>query len=220
MKISPCEKNAAATAARLRLGIIRGSWHGCQTRPMATPELWLVRHGPTEWSRDHKHTSVTDLPLLPEGDQAARDLGARLADNGFALVLSSPRLRARRTAELAGFPDAEADPDLVEWAYGDYEGVTTVEIRESVPGWSVWTHPSPGGETGDQVAARVDRVIARVRAVDGPVLAFGHGHALRVLAARWLGLPATDGRHFRLDTATVSVLGYERENPVLQRWNS
>jgi broad specificity phosphatase PhoE len=187
---------------------------------MATPELWLVRHGPTEWSRDRKHTSVTDLPLLPEGDQAAREVGARLADNGFALVLSSPRLRARRTAKLAGFPDAEADPDLVEWAYGDYEGVTTEEIRESVPGWTVWTHPSPGGKTADQVAARADRVVARVRALDGPVLAFGHGHALRVLAARWLGLPAEDGRHFRLDTATVSVLGYERENPVVQRWNS
>lgn len=187
---------------------------------MATPELWLVRHGPTEWSRDHKHTSVTDLPLLPEGDRAARSLRPRLADNGFALVLTSPRLRARHTAELAGFPDAEVDPDLAEWAYGDYEGITTEQIRESVPGWSVWTHPSPGGETAEQVATRLDRVIARARAIDGPVLAFGHGHALRVLAARWLELMAADGRHFRLDTATVSVLGYERENPVLLRWNS
>jgi len=187
---------------------------------MATREVWLVRHGPTEWSRDHRHTSVTDLPLLPEGEQAARDLAARLADTEFALVLTSPRLRARRTAELAGFPDAEVDDDLTEWAYGDYEGITTEQIREQVPGWSVWTHPSPGGETAEQVTARLDRVVERVGSVDGLVLVFGHGHALRVLAARWLGLPAADGRHFRLDTATVSALGHERENPVLLRWNS
>jgi broad specificity phosphatase PhoE len=187
---------------------------------MTPPELWLVRHGPTEWSRDHKHTSVTDLPLLPEGEEAARAIGARLAEVEFASVLTSPRVRARHTAELAGFPGAEVDPDLAEWAYGDYEGVTTEQIRESVPGWTVFSHPSPGGETADDVAARLDRVVKRVRAGDGPVLAFGHGHALRVLAARWLGLPAADGRHFRLDTATVSALGYERENPVVLRWNS
>jgi broad specificity phosphatase PhoE len=185
-----------------------------------TRELWLVRHGPTEWSRDHRHTSVTDLPLLPEGELAARALGARLTKEEFALVVTSPRIRAHRTADLAGFPDAEVDDDLVEWAYGDYEGITTDEIRETVPAWSVWTHPSPGGETADQVAARLDRVVDRARAVDGRVLAFAHGHSLRVLAARWLGLPAADGRHFRLDTATVSVLGFERENPVLLRWNS
>jgi broad specificity phosphatase PhoE len=187
---------------------------------MATREVWLVRHGPTEWSRDHKHTSVTDLPLLPEGEREARGLGARLVAADFASVLTSPRLRARRTAELAGYPHADVVADLAEWAYGDYEGVTTEQIRETVPGWTVWSHPSPGGETADQVAARLDRVIARARAIDGRTLVFGHGHALRVLTARWLGLPAADGRHFRLDTATVSVLGYERENPVVGRWNS
>jgi len=187
---------------------------------MSTREVWLVRHGPTEWSRDHRHTSVTDLALLPEGEREATDLGSRLGAVEFALVLTSPRLRARRTAELAGFPDAEVDDDLAEWAYGDYEGVTTEEIRETVPGWTVWSHPSPGGETADQVAARLDRVVARLRAVDGSALVFGHGHALRVLAARWLDLPAADGRHFRLDTATISALGYERENAVVLRWNS
>ena len=186
----------------------------------APPELWVVRHGPTEWSRDHRHTSTTDLPLLPEGEEAARALAPRLADVDFALALTSPRVRARRTAELAGFADAVVDEDLVEWAYGDYEGATTEEIREDVPGWTIWTHPAPGGETATEVTRRLDRVVERVRAADGPVLAFGHGHALRGLAARWLGLPVTDGRHFRLDTATVSVLGWERETPVLQRWNS
>jgi broad specificity phosphatase PhoE len=187
---------------------------------MTTGEAWLVRHGPTEWSRDHRHTSVTDLPLLPEGEAAARGLAPRLAGTDFALVLTSPRVRARRTAELAGFPDAETDDDLTEWAYGDYEGVTTEQIRERTPGWTVWTHPSPGGETADAVGERLDRVVARVRAAGGPVLVFGHGHALRVLAARWLGLAPTEGRHLRLDTATISVLGYERETPVVQRWNS
>jgi broad specificity phosphatase PhoE len=188
-----------------------------QTPP---PELWVVRHGATEWSRDHRHTSTTDLPLLPEGEQVARGLARRLAAVDFARVLTSPRLRARRTAELAGFPDAVPDGDLAEWAYGDYEGTTTEEIHEHVPGWTVWTHPTPGGETAAAVTARLDRVVARVRSADGPVLAFGHGHALRALAARWLDLPVTDGRHFRLDTATVSVLGWERETPVLRCWNS
>lgn len=182
--------------------------------------MWLVRHGETEWSRDHRHTSTTDLPLLPDGERVAKALAERLAGTEFALVLTSPRQRAQRTAELAGFPDAEVDEDLVEWAYGDYEGVTTEEIRRTVPGWTVWTHPSPGGESPEQVAARLDRVVARVGGAAGPVLVFGHGHALRALAARWLGLPVTDGRLFRLDTATVSVLGHEREAPVVLRWNS
>lgn len=183
-------------------------------------ELWLVRHGKTEWSRDGRHTSTTDLPLLPEGEDVARSLAPRLAEVDFALVISSPRLRARRTAELAGFPDPEPDEDLAEWAYGEYEGVTTEEIREQVPGWTVWTHGSPGGESAEQVQERLDRVVARVQSVDGAVLAFGHGHALRGLAARWLELPVTDGRHFQLDTATVSVLAHERESPVVRHWNS
>jgi len=183
-------------------------------------DVWLVRHGATEWSRSGRHTSTTDLPLLPEGEAAARSLAPRLAEQAFALVFTSPRLRARRTAELAGFPDAEVDEDLVEWDYGDYEGVTTDEIRESVPGWTVWSHPCPGGESAADVAARVDRVVARARAVAGDVLLVGHGHALRALAARWLGLDVSEGRLLRLDTGTASVLGLEREQPVVLRWNS
>ncbi len=130
-------------------------------------------------------------------------------------MLTSPRARARRTAELAGFGRRRPDEDLAEWAYGDYEGVTTDEIRASVPGWTVWTHPCPGGETAAEVSARLDRVVARCRAVGGDALVFGHGHALRGLAARWLRLPVTDGRLLRLDTGTVSVLGHEREEPVV-----
>jgi broad specificity phosphatase PhoE len=185
-------------------------------------ELWLVRHGATEWSEAGKHTSVTDLPLLPEGEDVARGLRDRLAAElpDPALVLTSPRQRARHTAELAGFPEAEVDDDLVEWAYGDVEGVTTAEFRETVPGWTVWTHATPGGESAAQVGERLDRVIARARAADGPTLVFGHGHALRVLTARWLGLAPTEGRHFVLGTATVSVLGWERETPAVRRWNS
>ncbi|GAA2145974.1 acid phosphatase [Nocardioides koreensis] len=183
-------------------------------------EVWLVRHGETEWSRSGRHTSTTDLPLLPDGERVARGLRDRLCDREFALVLTSPRERARRTADLAGFADAEVDADLVEWTYGEYEGVTTEEIRRTVPGWTVWSAPCPGGESAEEVSARLDRVVARARGAGGPVLVFGHGHALRVLTARWLDLPATDGRLFRLDTATVSVLGHERESPVVLRWNS
>ena len=183
-------------------------------------KVWLVRHGATEWSQNGRHTGMTDLPLLPEGEDDARALRERLAGVDFALVLASPLQRARRTAELAGFPDAEVDADLVEWGYGDYEGITTVEIRETVPGWTVWTHPTPGGETVEQVGGRLDRLISRVRAVDGDVLLVGHGHCLRALAARWLGLQTADGRLLTLDTGTISVLGYERETAVVERWNS
>ena len=187
-------------------------------------ELWLVRHGETEWSRDHRHTSTTDLPLTEAGTAVARELAERVGDTAFDLVLTSPRQRARRTAELAGFPDADVDPDLVEWDYGAYEGVTTAEIRETVPGWTVWTHPVPGGETAEQVTVRLDRVVERVRRVEatehGRALLFGHGHALRALAARWLELPVSEGRLLRLDTSTVSVLGWERDEPVVRRWNA
>ena len=183
-------------------------------------EVWLVRHGETEWSKAGRHTSVTDLPLTPLGEEVAHTVGDRLAGTDFDLVLTSPRLRARRTSELIGHGDAEVDDDLVEWAYGDYEGITTLEIRETVPGWSIWTHPAPGGETAAEVTERLDRVVARAREVDGRVLLVSHGHALRALAARWLGLPVADGRLLRLDTATVSVLGYERDTPVVLRWNS
>jgi broad specificity phosphatase PhoE len=183
-------------------------------------ELWLVRHGATEWSLDGRHTGTTDLPLLPEGEETARSLATRLDGTGFGLVLTSPRQRARRTAALAGFPDAVVLDDLAEWDYGDYEGVTTDAIRERDPGWTVWSGVTPGGETAEQVAERLDRVVDRVRGSDGDVLLFGHGHALRALAARWLGLPVAEGRLLRLDTATVSVLGFEREQPVVLRWNS
>jgi broad specificity phosphatase PhoE len=182
-------------------------------------ELWLVRHGETEWSRDGRHTSVTDLDLTDKGVEVACTLKDRLAGTSFDLALSSPRHRARRTAELAGF-EPEVDEDLVEWAYGDYEGVTTAQIRQTVPEWTVWTHPSPGGESAEDVCRRLDRVVAKVRAHGGRVLVFGHGHASRVLAVRWLAQPVEEGRNFALDTATVSVLGYERDTPVVARWNA
>ena len=178
-----------------------------------------MRHGETQWSRDGRHTSRTELPLTAAGEAAAESLRQRLAGTTFDLVLTSPRRRARDTARLAGFDDADVDGDLGEWDYGDYEGVTTAQIRETVPGWTVWTHPCPGGETPTQVSTRLDRVIARVVEHGGRVLCFGHSHALRGLAARWIGEPVTDGRSFKLDTATVGVLGYERETPVVVRWN-
>lgn len=183
-------------------------------------EVWLVRHGETAWSRDGLHTSVTEVELTEHGVEAARELRPRLTGHPFSLVLASPRLRARRSAELAGFPDATVDDDLAEWSYGEYEGISTAEIRQAVPGWTVWTHPSPGGESAADLTERLDRVIARLRATAGDALLFGHSHSLRALTARWLGLPVTEGRLFRLDTATLSVLGYERETPVVVRWNA
>jgi broad specificity phosphatase PhoE len=184
------------------------------------PEMWLVRHGETEWSRDHRHTSHTDLPLTDVGTRVATQMRERLAGEAFDRVLTSPRLRARRTADLAGFGDAEVVEDLVEWHYGDYEGITTAEIRESVPGWTVWTHDTPGGESRAQLTDRLDRVVRLVADSAGRTLVFGHGHALRALTARWLGLDVEAGRLFRLDTATISVLGQERETRVILRWNS
>jgi probable phosphoglycerate mutase len=190
--------------------------------PMTGPgaEVWLVRHGETEWSKAGRHTSTTDLPLTSKGERVAETLRDRVAGTSFDLVLTSPMQRARVTAGLVGFADAEVDADLGEWAYGDYEGRTSAEIRETAPGWTIWTHGAPGGETAAQVTARLDRVVARLRAVPERALVFGHGHALRALTARWLGLPVSDGRHFRLDTATLSRLGFERENPVILSWNS
>lgn len=183
-------------------------------------QLWLVRHGETEWSRDARHTSTTDLPLLPAGELVARSLAERVGGESFELVLSSPRLRARRTALLAGYPDALVDEDLAEWDYGTYEGLTTPQIRELVPDWTVWSHGAPGGETPGDVTVRLDRVIARARAREGRTLVFGHGHALRALAARWVGQPVALGRSLALDTASVSVLGYDRDTPVIDHWNS
>jgi probable phosphoglycerate mutase len=185
-----------------------------------SPEIWLARHGETTWSRDWLHSSVTDVPLTERGVEQARDLAHRLAGRSFALVLTSPRSRARRTAELAGFADAVVDADLVEWQYGEYEGISTAEIRTTVPAWTVWDHPTPGADSADEVGARADRVLERARGAGGDVLLFGHAHALRVLTARWLGLDAVDGRLFRLDTGSISVLGYERATPVIRTWNA
>lgn len=185
-------------------------------------EIVLIRHGQTEWSANGRHTSVTDLPLTSEGERRATVLASRLANRSFGVVLTSPRTRARTTARLAGLADAVVDDDLVEWDYGEYEGLTTPQVRQRDPGWTVWTGYTPGGESGDQVGARADRVLERVR----PALAsadaclVGHGHMLRVVVARWLGLPPRDGALFKLETATLSVLGYERETPVLSTLNS
>ena len=182
--------------------------------------LWLVRHGETKWSRERLHTSVTDVPLTAAGAEAARGVGERLVGRSFSLVLTSPRQRARRSAELAGFPDAEVDDDLAEWGYGHYEGVSTAQIRETDPDWTVWSHPAPGGETAEQVCRRDDRVLARCEGVEGDVLLFGHAHCLRALTARWLGQSVVDGRLYRLDTGSLSVLAYERETPVIVHWNA
>jgi broad specificity phosphatase PhoE len=189
--------------------------------PTHRPEIWLVRHGETEWSRDGKHTSSTDLPLTAIGEEAARSLTARLAEAPFDLVLSSPLQRARVTARLAGFASPSIDDDLTEWMYGDYEGITTAQIRETDPTWSLWTDGAPRGEAPKDVEARVDRVVERLRSAGGErAVVFAHGHILRVLGARWVGLPVADGARLRLDTATVSVLGWERETPVVIRWNA
>ncbi len=179
-----------------------------------------MRHGETEWSRSGRHTGRSDIELTDLGREQARQLGARLRDHPFARILSSPMRRALETARLAGFEDqVEGDVDLCEWNYGGYEGITTPKIRETVPGWTVWTHTIPGGETRDEIANRVDRVVDRIRASDGDVAIFAHGHVLRVLAARWLGLEPAAGRLLALHTATISVLGCERETAVLERWN-
>ena len=190
----------------------------------APGEVWLVRHGETEWSKSGKHTSHTDLDLTADGEEAAYALKDLLTDHSFALVVSSPLKRARRTAELAGFPEPELDEDLREWDYGDYEGITTPEIHERFQSdWTVWTGETPGGESGDQVAARMDRAVQRLReaTADGSdALVFGHGHGLRALTARWLGLDVSEGRRFVLDTATVSTLGDDRGTAVVTSWNA
>ena len=188
--------------------------------PDEGPNAWLVRHGETEWARLGRHTGRTNVPLTEAGRRQALAVRSKLEGHQFALVLSSPRSRALDTARLAGFGDVvQVDPDLTEWDYGAWEGLTTPQIREQVPGWTLWRNGARDGETAEQVAARCDRVIARARAAMGDVLLFGHGHLLRVLAARWLDLGPAEGRHFALATATVSVLGWERETPVVERWN-
>jgi len=187
--------------------------------PAHPPEIWLVRHGATEWSENRRHTGRTDLPLTKAGRRRAEGLRGALAARSFALVLSSPLLRARDTARLAGFPDAQTADDLREWDYGDYEGVTTAQIRERVPGWTIWRGPWSGGERPEQVAERARRVIARCDAAEGDVLLFGHGHLLRVLTAVALSLAPTEGALFALDVATINVLGHEHEYRTLRRWN-
>jgi probable phosphoglycerate mutase len=185
-------------------------------------QVWLVRHGETEWARLGRHTGRTDVPLTAAGRRQARALGRRLAGHHFALVLASPLSRAADTARLAGFADVvELDADLREWDYGDLEGRTTADIRAEIPGWTIWSGPWPGGETAAAVGARADRVIARCRhpGLGGDTLLFAHGHLLRVLAARWLDLEPADGGIFALSTATTSVLGWERERPVIETWN-
>ena len=185
------------------------------------PLLYVVRHGATEWSRSGQHTGRTDLPLLPEGEEQARATGSLLANIDFSLVLCSPLQRAQRTCELAGLLDrAVIDTDLQEWDYGDYEGVTTATIRETVPGWTVWSGTCPNGETIEQVSKRADRVIERVRNESGNVIVFAHGHILRVLTARWCELDPVEGQRFILDPATLSILGWERETPAVSQWNS
>jgi broad specificity phosphatase PhoE len=184
------------------------------------PEVWLIRHGETEWSRSGQHTGVTDLPMTEAGEAAASALRAILGGTTFDLVLCSPRQRALRTAELAGFTVTHTEVDLAEWNYGDYEGRTRIDILDERPDWSIWTDGAPNGETPDQISARVDRVIAKCRAANGRVLLFAHGHVLRTLAARWIAQPVTVGAHLPLDTAKVCVLAYDRGVPTLDRWNA
>jgi broad specificity phosphatase PhoE len=185
-------------------------------------EIVLIRHGETDWSAAHRHTSYTDLPLNPEGERQARAVRARLAGRTFAAVIASPRTRALHTAELAGLTVTAIDDNLAEWNYGSYEGRTTSEIQVERPDWNLWTDGCPDGEFPDQVGARLDRVLDRAsgRLAGGDVALVAHGHSLRVAGARWIGLPASGGGLLRLDTATISALGYEHDRRVILRWNT
>jgi len=184
-------------------------------------EVVLIRHGQTEWSKNGRHTSITDLPLLPEGETAAQRLRPYLEDRHFSEVFSSPRTRAVTTARLA-IPGHEPEilEDLAEWDYGDYEGRTSVEIREGRPDWDLWTHGAPGGESPVETTARVDRACKRLHQAEGDIVVFAHGHILRALAVRWLGLDIAIGRSLLLETATISILDVEHGNSVLRRWNA
>lgn len=188
------------------------------------PKLWLLRHGETEWSRSGQYTGLTDLPLTEEGENQAKSARAALADVDFDLVLTSPLQRARRTAELAGFPDAELEPNAVEWNYGDYEGINSAVVRAENPGYLIWDNGVPNGESLDAVAARADAIVARARgpladgSLPGNVLLVAHGHFLRILTARWLGLEAGEGRHFLLGTAKVCTLGWDKNTPAVEQW--
>ena len=185
----------------------------------ALPDLWLVRHGATEWTATRQHTGRTDVPLTDEGRRQAAALCRLLDTRRFVAAFTSPLERARETARLAGFATAEVLDDLREWDYGAYEGRTTAEIREEIPGWSVWTHPIVDGESLDDVAARVGRVVERCADVDGPVVLFAHAHVLRILTACALGLPPAAGRVLTLDPGSVAVIGHEHEYRALASWN-
>jgi probable phosphoglycerate mutase len=184
------------------------------------PRVVLIRHGETAWSRDRRHTGRTDIPLIPAGEAEAVALAPRLADWKFSRVLVSPLTRARETADLAGLERTEVTPDLMEWDYGDYEGRTTSAIREDRPGWDLFADGVPGGETLSQVATRTDRVIAAIRAGTGDVACVAHAHVLRVLAVRWLGVDPVAARYLTLGPASISVLGWEREQAVVDHWNT
>jgi probable phosphoglycerate mutase len=182
--------------------------------------VFAIRHGETAWSRSGQHTGTTDIPLTDNGRRLAKRMRPVLAAEAFALVLCSPMQRARETCELAGLGDkAVIDFDLVEWNYGEYEGLTPKQVQETAPGWLIFRDGCPGGEAPEQVGARVDRLIARSRAVAGNTALFAHGHLLRVFAARWIGLPASGGQHFLLNTGTLCVLGYYHEIPAVRIWN-
>jgi probable phosphoglycerate mutase len=188
----------------------------------ALPEIHVIRHGETAWTESRRHTGLTDIPLTERGEHQARRFGEHLRGRNFAHVFTSPLQRARRTCELAGFgATAQIDPDLVEWNYGNYDGLTTAEILKKRPGWQLFRDGCPKGESVGEIGARANRVIARVRALDGDVLLFSSGHFLRVLAARWLDLDASCGRLFLLSTTTLSILGYEHDksDPVIRLWN-
>ncbi|MFZ4803832.1 MAG: histidine phosphatase family protein [Synechococcus lacustris] len=183
-------------------------------------EIWLLRHGATEWSRNGRHTGSSDISLLPEGEAEARALAPLLAGQHFAEVWVSPLQRARRTCELAGLGgQAQLNENLREWNYGNYEGITTAEIRQTVPGWSVWSHGCPGGEDAAAVSQRCEALIAQLLSVGGDVAVFAHGHLLRSLAGSWIGQGAVGGKHLALGTGSSSVLSFERENRVILRWN-
>lgn len=184
------------------------------------PRLWLLRHGETEWARDGKHTGLTDVELTLDGEALAADIKPRLEHITFDLVLTSPLRRAHRTAELAGLTQAEEEPRAVEWDYGEYEGLTTDEIRSRQPGWSIWSDGAPGGESPGQVAGRADAVIERVRSSGRRnVMLVAHSHFLRLLTARWLGLEAAAGHHFILGTGKVCTLGWDRDTPAVLAWS-
>ncbi|MBU2669347.1 histidine phosphatase family protein [Actinoplanes bogorensis] len=185
-------------------------------------EIVLIRHGQTEWSANGKHTSYTDLDLTAEGERQARAVAARIKDRDFVAVISSPRRRALRTAELAGLTVTETTEDLAEWNYGEYEGITSATIHETNPGWWLFRDGAPGGESPEQIGERIDRVLAHARELldRGDVALIGHGHALRVTGARWIEMPTEGGGRLKLGTATLSILGFDHGRPAIDTWNA